>query len=509
LRARNRLLDSALLLLALLGPLLQLAGFLTRGLALFDSDYARLAFTYAMIALSAVAAALVAVRRGSLTVRIIAGALLLANLGSIVCAGSLWWRDMRSVLADAAMSPMEPGRVGIVLAPANRSAGATDRARAIEDAINDILDQNALESHVAVRRAYPISSKEQAERVGQRLGASIVIWETGQGLVASAHHVTVLGANVTPMELSPIKVMLLMSTQDSLAVHSAGTQDESELSPIATQVIAPVAVGFACLALDQPELAAAQFKSALEVSDLPMALQRSLHNYMGTAMLFAERPDLAIQEYEAAKSIAPDAYAWVGTGNSLIAQREWQAATEAFNEAIALDPYSASPYCGLGVVFYRQRATSRAISCFEQAIALQPTWGAPHALLGLAFELEANIDAARGAYSTCAFQAGPNAGLCQAVTDRAEEILHHPPTAVPTATLVPTPSPTPIPTWSIYQVQQGDTLGGIASKLGVSIEDLVELNKIENPNSLSVGQVLVIPKKRQPTLPARTPRSGR
>jgi len=509
LRARNRLLDLALLLLALLGPLLQLAGFLTRGLALLDSDYARLAFTYAVIALSAVAAALVAVRRGSLALRITAGALLLASIGSIAWVSSLWWRDMRGALADAAMSPMEPGRVGIVLAPANRSTGATTRARAIEDTIHDILDQNALESHVAVRRAYPISSEEQAERVGRRLGASIVIWESGQehGPAAGVHHVTVLGANVTSMELSPIKVMLLMSTRDSLAVRSAGTQDGGEPS-LTTRVIAQVAVGFACLALDQPELAAAQFKSALEVGDIPMTLQRSLHNYMGTALLFAERPDLAIQEYEFARSIAPDAYAWVGTGNSLIAQREWQAAIEAFNEAIALDPYSAAPYCGLGTVFYRQRATSRAISAFEQGIALQPTWGAPYALLGLAFELEANIDAARGAYSTCAFQAGPNAGLRQAVTDRAEEILHHPPTAVPTATLVPTPSPTPIPTWGVYQVQQGDTLGAIASKLGVSMEDLVELNKIDNPNSLSVGQMLVIPKKRRPTTaPTRTPRS--
>jgi len=514
LRARDRLLDSALLTIALLGPLFHLAGFLSRGLTFLYSPYAKLGLTYSAMALSAAAAGVAVVRRKRLWVRLIAGVALVVNLGAIGYVGNLWWRDMRHALADAAMSPIGGGQVGIAVAPANDSASARTAARATEDAINSILRRHGLGSLVVVRRAYPVHSEEQAERVGDKLGASIVVWERDQGLDLGAgtqvplgageHHLTVLGANVTPVELAPMNVMLLMSTRTSLLVPGGGSAGGQSASPLATEVLAPVSVGFACLALGRQELAAAQFENALRLDALPSEVRRSLHSYLGVALLFAQRPDLAVQEYELARSIAPDAYAWVGTANSRMAQREWGAAIQAFNEAVALDPYYAVPYCGLGVLYSRERRVSQAMSSYRQAIALEPDWGAPYALLGLAFELDANVEAARAAYGTCALQAGPNAGLRQAVTDRAEEILLHPPTAVPTATPVPTPSPSPIPTAGMYRVRQGDTLAAIASQLDVSMEDLIEVNKIENPNALSVGQLLIIPKRSRPT-----PRSTR
>ncbi len=43
-----------------------------------------------------------------------------------------------------------------------------------------------------------------------------------------------------------------------------------------------------------------------------------------------------------------------------------------------------------------------------------------------------------------------------------------------------------------YQVQQGDTLYGIARKFGVSASELISLNNLENPNLLKVGQVLIL-----------------
>jgi len=44
-----------------------------------------------------------------------------------------------------------------------------------------------------------------------------------------------------------------------------------------------------------------------------------------------------------------------------------------------------------------------------------------------------------------------------------------------------------------YTVQAGDTLSGIAARFGVSVESLAQANNIQNPNSIQVGQVLVIP----------------
>jgi LysM repeat protein len=41
-----------------------------------------------------------------------------------------------------------------------------------------------------------------------------------------------------------------------------------------------------------------------------------------------------------------------------------------------------------------------------------------------------------------------------------------------------------------YTVQPGDTLGGIAERMGTSDEALLRLNDIDTPDHLSVGQRL-------------------
>jgi LysM repeat protein len=63
----------------------------------------------------------------------------------------------------------------------------------------------------------------------------------------------------------------------------------------------------------------------------------------------------------------------------------------------------------------------------------------------------------------------------------------------------------PTPTLAVsadnkYTVQPGDTLFGIAIRLGVDFDDLVSINNIDDPNVLKIGQVLKIPpRKATPT----------
>ena len=44
-----------------------------------------------------------------------------------------------------------------------------------------------------------------------------------------------------------------------------------------------------------------------------------------------------------------------------------------------------------------------------------------------------------------------------------------------------------------YVVQSGDTLSGIAARFGTTIQELVQLNDISNPNLIYVGEVLKLP----------------
>jgi len=67
----------------------------------------------------------------------------------------------------------------------------------------------------------------------------------------------------------------------------------------------------------------------------------------------------------------------------------------------------------------------------------------------------------------------------------------------PLATL---PNPTPTETTFVipqnveeYEVEAGDTLGLIAEKFDVSVEDITKINQIKDPNSLAVGMLLYIP----------------
>jgi LysM repeat protein len=76
-------------------------------------------------------------------------------------------------------------------------------------------------------------------------------------------------------------------------------------------------------------------------------------------------------------------------------------------------------------------------------------------------------------------------------------------TPVATPTHTPITPPTPAPT--TYTVKAGDTLSGIAGLFGVSVDDIVRVNNITDPNVLSEGQVLNIPARSAGGTPAETP----
>lgn len=501
-RTQSRSLDLVLVLVALFGPAMHLLGLTMRGLTALYADTTRLGVIYVLLALSVAAGSYLVLRQGSATLRALAGVGVALALGSMIWASSTWSGNLERILEETTLTPFEGGQIGILVAPADSSPAALQEGRALAAMVQGIISDNDLSGQIVVRRAYPVSTEEQVLRMGERFRANIVLWraENLGDATLREPRVTALGAAETDFELEPLRLMMLMATQDTFGLPVADGGEAGRAAQLDQKVVAPVAAGFSFLAVGRPVSAAAQFQNALRASteggsSVPTSTVRSLHDYLGTAFLFANRPDLAKVEYELALASEPHAYAWVGLGNVHLARRDWHAAADAYNKALSLDPYNAASYCGRGITLAREREVRRTVAVYRQASALQPNWGAPYALLGLAHELEANIDASRKAYQTCAVKAGPNVAMQQAALRRAEEVVRHPPTAVPTATPLPTLVPTPIPTGSMYSVKRGDTLRGIADKFGVTPERLMELNEISNPNILSVGQILIIPQK--------------
>jgi LysM repeat protein len=56
-----------------------------------------------------------------------------------------------------------------------------------------------------------------------------------------------------------------------------------------------------------------------------------------------------------------------------------------------------------------------------------------------------------------------------------------------------------------HTVQSGEILSSIARKYNVTVEAIVEANELANPDSLNLGQVLVIPVQVPPPTPTASP----
>jgi LysM repeat protein len=92
---------------------------------------------------------------------------------------------------------------------------------------------------------------------------------------------------------------------------------------------------------------------------------------------------------------------------------------------------------------------------------------------------------------------------CDSATGSTGERIRLLITPVPTPTAIPEALPTSAPVK--YTVNAGDSLYVIALTFGVTVDDIVRVNNIADPNSLAEGQVLTIPGRSEPPTPTSTP----
>ncbi|MCS7011428.1 MAG: LysM peptidoglycan-binding domain-containing protein [Anaerolineales bacterium] len=100
---------------------------------------------------------------------------------------------------------------------------------------------------------------------------------------------------------------------------------------------------------------------------------------------------------------------------------------------------------------------------------------------------------------------------CSSALTPSPDVRFIPPyaTITPSATVSPLPVQTveivPTPTPVLYTIRPNDTLAGIASRYGVTVEALLAANPGVRPTALKVGSQLVIPLGALPMAPTPTP----
>lgn len=72
-------------------------------------------------------------------------------------------------------------------------------------------------------------------------------------------------------------------------------------------------------------------------------------------------------------------------------------------------------------------------------------------------------------------------------------VLQPPPPEPPPEPPAPPPPERPASTDLLYTIEQGDTLYSISRQFGISVDTLIEVNNISNPDVIRAGDTLVIP----------------
>lgn len=108
------------------------------------------------------------------------------------------------------------------------------------------------------------------------------------------------------------------------------------------------------------------------------------------------------------------------------------------------------------------------------------------------FVLVALALALTGCQVTIGAVATPTAGGPATTTATPQVLIEITPVDSPTPA-PPSPTAGPVGAPTTYKIQPGDSLSSIAQKFGITVDDIVKANNIENANEIYAGQEIIIP----------------
>ena len=300
--------------------------------------------------------------------------------------------------------PFAPANVGetlIVIARFHKTATDTEPEVEIYNGIKHELGQAGQDNvRVEVDFASELTADQrtQAEALGNRFNASVVIWGADTGV-----RVVVNFLNLRQPELPIASVQINETARSLLANPSAYQQFITNNLPRQLAFLSLFAIG-------QSHYVAARYDRAIEVVESALALEdqpgesilglRDAHFLLG--WLYQQPPpriEDAIATYDRAVELDP-AYADAinNRGTAHYAIGDYDAALADFRQVIVLDPAYADAYNSIGRVLIAVGEITPALASIQQAIDLAPRDPFFRFSLAGTFEEAGNYVAAAQAY---------------------------------------------------------------------------------------------------------------